>query len=467
MRSVLAIVLAFSSEHSLFTPGDTVIVAVSGGADSVALLDILISLTDLRLSLVVAHLNHSLRGAESDEDERFVAAFAASRGLPFVSERADVRALSLHERLSLEDAGRRARYEFFDRVAACYGARSVALAHHADDQAETLLLRLLRGAGVTGLSAMLPRRDGRYVRPLLTLSRSEIERYLHARGLRFRVDSSNVDTAFLRNRIRHELLPYLSRFNPEISRRLAVTADLLAADEELLEAVADEAMQRTVRERTTEGVIFDVSLLLREPRGVRYRLYRRAIALVKGTLLGLSYKHVLQIDDLVRSSKPNLGILVPGGVAVVRAYGLVTFGTGVAETSWEDDIIVEGPGCYSLPGGGELVVDVAPQPEDLGALLPEQACLDLDCAPFPWVVRGVRPGDRIRPLGMTGKKKVKDIFIDEKVPLERRRLVPLVFCNGELVWVCGYRTSHFARVTEKTVRTVLAEVRPRPGNALK
>jgi tRNA(Ile)-lysidine synthase len=199
---------------------------------------------------------------------------------------------------------------------------------------------------------------------------------------------------------------------------------------------------------------------------VRYRLYRRAIALVKGTLLGLSYKHVLQIDDLVRSSKPNLGILVPGGGAVVRAYGLVTFGTGVAETSW-DDIIVEGPGCYSLPGGGELVVDVAPQPEDLGALLPEQACLDLDCAPFPWVVRGVRPGDRIRPLGMTGKKKVKDIFIDEKVPLERRRLVPLVFCNGELVWVCGYRTSHFARVTEKTVRTVLAEVRPRPGNALK
>ncbi len=466
-RSVLAKVLAFSNEHSLFTPGDTVIVAVSGGADSVALLDILICLSDLRLNLVVAHLNHSLRGAESDEDERFVADLAASCGLPFACEKADVRALSLRERLSLEDAGRRARYEFFDLVTERYGARSVALAHHADDQAETLLLRLLRGAGVTGLSAMSPRRDGRFVRPLLTLSRSEIEGYLNARGLRFRVDSSNVDTAFLRNRIRHELIPHLVRFNPEISRRLAVTADLLAADEEVLETVADEALKRTVRERSGEGVIFDVTQLLREPRGVRYRIYRRAVALVKGTLRELTYKHVLQIDDLARSRKPNLCIRLPRGIAVVRAYGVVTFHAQRAETGWDDDIIVEGPGCYSLPGGGELVVDVTPPPADLGALPPERACFDLDCAPFPWVVRGFRPGDRIRPLGMTGSKKVKDIFMDEKVPLERRRLVPLVISNGELVWVCGYRIGHSARVTEKTVRTVLAEVRTSTGIARK
>ncbi|WP_246560371.1 tRNA lysidine(34) synthetase TilS [Geobacter grbiciae] len=468
VRSVHAKVLAFSTEYSLFTPGDTVVVAVSGGADSVALLDILISLSDLRLNLVVAHLNHSLRGAESDGDERFVADLAASRGLPFAGEKADVRALSIRERLSLEDAGRRARYEFFDQVATQYGARSVALAHHADDQAETLLLRLLRGAGVTGLSAMAPRRDGRFVRPLLTLSRSEIEGYLHGRGLRFRIDSSNADTAFLRNRIRHELIPHLVRFNPEISRRLAVTADLLAADEEVLETVADEALKRTVREHAGEGVILDVAGLLREPRGVRYRIYRRAVALAMGTLRGLSYKHVLQIDGLVRSPKPNLHIPVLGGAAVVRAYGLVTFkAAGVSGTEWEDEIIIEGPGCYPLPDGGEMVIDVVSLPADLGTLPSERACFDLDCAPFPWVVRGFRPGDRINPLGMTGTKKVKDIFIDEKVPRERRRLVPLVFSNSELVWVCGYRTGHHARVTEKTVCTVLAEVRTSTGIALK
>jgi len=467
VKSVLAKVFAFVGEHSLFSSGDTVVVAVSGGPDSVALLDILLGLPDLRLSLVVAHLNHCLRGAESDGDERFVADLAESRGIPFVCERVDVQDLSLRERLSLEDAGRRARYEFFDRVAARYGARSVALAHHADDQAETLLLRLLRGAGVTGLAAMSPRRDGRYVRPLLSLSRQEIEGYLHARGIPSRVDSSNADTAFLRNRIRHELIPHLARFNPEISRRLAVTADLLAADEEVLESVAAEALGRTVREESAGRMTLDVTKLLREMRGVRYRIYRRALALVGGGLMGVSFSHVRQIDDLVHSQKPNLRVVVPGGITVVRAYDVVNFSAGDVEAVCEGEFHVEGPGCYPLPGGGELVVEVALPPDDVPTLPPERACFDLDSAPFPWVVRGFRPGDRIRPLGMTGTRKVKDLFIDEKVPLGLRRLVPLVFSNGELVWVCGFRTGHTACVTEKTVRTVLCEVRTSPGIALK
>ncbi|WP_306532793.1 tRNA lysidine(34) synthetase TilS [Geobacter sp.] len=467
MKSVLAKVFAFVGEHSLFSPGDTVVVAVSGGPDSVALLDILLGLPDLRLSLVVAHLNHCLRGVESDGDERFVADLAESRSLPFVGERVDVRDLSLRERLSLEDAGRRARYEFFDRVATCYGARSVALAHHADDQAETLLLRLLRGAGVTGLAAMSPRRDGRYVRPLLSLSRQEIEGYLHARGVHSRMDSSNADTAFLRNRIRHELIPHLARFNPEISRRLAVTADLLAADEEVLETVAAEALGRTVREESAGRMTLDVTKLLRESRGVRYRIYRRALALIGGGLQGVSFSHVRQIDDLVHSRKPNLRVVVPGEITIVRAYDVVNFSAGDVEAVCEGEFLVEGPGCYPLPAGGELVVEVAPPPDNVATLPPERACFDLDSAPFPWVVRGFRPGDRIRPLGMTGTRKVKDLFIDEKVPLGLRRLVPLVFSNGELVWVCGFRTGHPACVTEKTVRTVLCEVRATPGIALK
>lgn len=467
MRSVLAKVLSLSSEHSLLTPGDTVVAAVSGGADSVALLDILLSLSGLRLNIIVAHLNHSLRGDESDEDERFVAELAASRGLPFECERADVRSLSLRDKLSLEDAGRRARYDFFDRTAVRYGARSVALAHHADDQAETVLLRLLRGAGVTGLAAMSPRRDGRYVRPLLTLSRSEIEGYLHARKISFRVDSSNTDTVFTRNRIRHELIPALSRFNPEIARRLAVTADLLAADDEVLEAVADASLKRTAREINAEGVVLDVNMLLPELRGVRYRIYRRAVSLVTGGLWGISSAHVRQIDEIVHSRKPNFRLQLPGKVSVVRSYGTVAFSRGVDGGGWDDSLVVDGPGCYPLPGGAELRVEIAPPPEDLEKFPPERACFDLDHAPFPWLVRGFRPGDRISPLGMAGSKKVKDIFIDEKVARERRRLIPLVFSNDELVWVCGFRTGHAARVTENTVRTVLAEVSSPSGIALK
>lgn len=458
MKTVLAKVRDAIGEHSLFAPGDTVVVAVSGGADSVSLLDILTRLAELRPRLVVAHLNHCLRGAESDGDEQFAAGLAAAHGLPFESEAVDVRGLSIRERLSLEDAGRRARYAFLDRVAERHGARAVALAHHADDQAETVLIRLLRGAGATGLAAMTPR-SGRYVRPLLFLTRKEIEGYLRARGLSWRTDSSNADTAFLRNRIRHELIPHLARFNPDISRRLATTAELLAADEEVLEAAAADALERARREGAGGSVLLAIEPLLREPLGLRYRIYRLAVALVKGDLTGLSFSHVRQIDDLVRSPKPNLSCTVPGGVAVVRAYGTVSFGAARQDLRREEEILVEGPGCYPLPGGWEMVVEVVLSPPDVDRLPPEKGCFDLERAPFPWLVRGFRPGDRIRPLGMAGAKKVKDLFIDEKVPLGLRRTVPLVFSNGELVWVCGFRTAAAARITDKTRCAALAEVR--------
>ncbi|AJE03147.1 tRNA lysidine(34) synthetase TilS [Geobacter pickeringii] len=461
MKTISSKILAFATEHSLFSPGDTVVVAVSGGPDSVALLDILASLSSLELQLVVAHVNHCLRGAESDEDERFVASLAASYGLPFHGETVDVRDFSRRECLSLEDAGRRCRYAFFDRLAGRCGASSVVLAHHADDQAETLLLRLLRGAGTTGLSAMAPRTAGRYVRPLLALTRHEIERYLRERHLSFRVDSSNADIAFLRNRLRHELLPALAGYNPEISRRLAVTAELLAADEEVLERAVASAFERICHGRGDAGVELDVAALLREPRGIRYRLYRRCVELVKGDLARLAFSHVRQIDDLVRSPRPNLSCTLPEGVNVTRAYGTLVVGPAAVKEEFEGELFVDGPGTFPLPGGGELVVEVGGPPEGVD-LPPHAGCFDLARTPFPWLVRGGQPGDRIRPLGMGGSRKVKDIFIDEKVPRELRRNIPLVFSGGELIWVCGYRVAEGGRVTADTVLVARAEVRYRP-----
>lgn len=460
MQAVLSQVLTFIREQSLFAPGDRVVVAVSGGADSVALLDLLMRLPDFHLQLVVAHLNHRLRGDESNEDERFVAAFAAAHRFPLECASVDVAELSRRERLSLEDAGRRARYAFFDRVAMQWSAASVALAHHLDDQAETLLLRLLRGAGTTGLSAMTPRTAGKYVRPLLCLDRHQIEGYLHARGLSFRTDSSNTDITFLRNRIRHELIPHLARFNPEISRTLSVTADLLAADEEVLAAAADQALTRVSCEGREGGTSLSVAALLREPRGLRYRLYRRAVALAKGDLAAVSFRHIRQIDDLVRSPKPNLSCALPGRVTVVRSYGTIVFSGDGPEAPWEGELLVEGPGSYLLPGGGELLVQVdAPSAELM--LPPAEGCFDLARAPFPWLVRAFRAGDRIVPLGMTGSRKVKDLFIDAKVPLALRRTIPLVFSDGELIWVCGHRVGEGTRITAETARVVRAEVRQR------
>src|SRR5665647_2065143 len=231
----LKTLVAKIQRQRLFETGETVVVAVSGWAYFVALLDILSRLEDEKLRLVVAHLNHGLRGTESDGDEEFVRMLAARYGLPFELRRADVGSLSRSCRLSLEDAGRRASYSFFAETAITHGAAGIALAHHRDDQAETVLIRLLRGAGGAGLSAMGSGSHGMLKRPLLQVSRAELERYLKGRGLSYRTDASNADTAILRNSIRHELIPLLRRYNPKISERLAATAEILACDEELLE----------------------------------------------------------------------------------------------------------------------------------------------------------------------------------------------------------------------------------------
>ena len=449
-------VLTVIREHYLFAPGATVLVAVSGGADSVALLDILTRLAELRPRLVVAHLNHRLRGAEADGDERFVQELAARYGLPVVTMGVDVAALARRERLSLEEAGREARYAFFAEVAATYGACVTALGHHADDQAETLLMRLLRGAGGSGLCAMAPRSaDGKYVRPLLGISRTEIEAYVAARSLSFRHDESNDDTRFLRNRIRHELLPLLATYNPGVSRRLAATAAALGEDEAVLVALTLEAFSRHAK-AADGNVLLTAQGLLAEPKGVRLRLYRHAILQIRGDLRLITSHHLLEIDRLLFAAKPQLSLDLPGNLRVARSYGEISFRTGGPEASCAAELVVTGPGAWPLPGGGSLNVTTEAATSVASSRL--RACFDLDKAPFPWHVRTFRPGDRLSPSGMTGSKKVKKLFIDEKLPDSWRRRIPLVFSGGNLIWVGGVRTGSGAGVESGTRVVATAEI---------
>lgn len=432
-------VLATIATHRLFEQGETVVVAVSGGADSVALLDFLATRAELGLRLVVGHLNHGLRGAEADADERFVCGLAERYGLPVEAARDDVRALSRERRLSLEEAGREARHAFLAAVAERHGATRIALAHHRDDQAETVLMRLIRGAGADGLAGMRPRTgSGLYVRPLLAVSRRDIVAYLRARGLSWREDASNLDQRFLRNRIRHELLPLLTTYNPAIADQLAATAESLAADGDLLERLTAE--RYAVCRQDGEGAGLKVASLRNEPDGVRLRLYRKAIAGAKGDLRRLAYRHLQAVDRLVLGTRPNAELLFPDGVRVVRRYDLLTVFAGEAnEGSSGYELLVEGPGTYRLPGGWLLTVAMGRAPDSWDGAPPDTAWIDTERAPFPWLVRTFRPGDRIRPLGMTGEKKVKDLFIDLKIPADERRSRPLLFAGSALVWVCGLR----------------------------
>ena len=429
----------------LFAAGETVVVAVSGGADSVALLDILSHLEEEKLSLVVAHVNHGLRGLESDGDEAFVSGLAARYGLPFESLRADVAGLSQRDKISLEDAGRRERYRFFAQVAASRGAASIALAHHRDDQAETVLMRLLRGAGGSGLSAMGSLSQGVLKRPLLSISRAEIERYLMESGLNFRTDASNADTTILRNSIRHELIPLLTRYNPKISERLAATAEILACDEELLERLTETAYARIARPGCAAPA-FAIEELAKEPRGLRLRLYRRALFELRGDLRHIGLPHLEAIDRLALSPRPNCRIKLPGETFVSRSYGALAFTRALESREAAFELTISGPGDHPIAGGGRLLVQSVARPASLDAGSRRVAYIDPAAAPFPWLLRSFNPGDRFRPLGMAGVQKVKDIFMNEKIPVAERRRTPLLVCGGRILWVCGVRMGNDARV---------------------
>jgi tRNA(Ile)-lysidine synthase len=437
-------------------------VAVSGGADSVAMLDILSRLEAGSLRLVVAHVNHGLRGAASDGDQEFVSGLAARYGFPFEKQRSDVAGLSRSLRISLEDAGRRERYSFFARIAKSYAAASIALAHHRDDQAETVLIRLLRGAGGAGLSAMGSLSQGMLKRPLLAVSRAEIEQYLKGAGLSYRTDESNADTAILRNSIRHELIPMLARYNPKIAERLAATAEILAGDEELLQGLTETAYARIVRSGSPE-LSMDVAALAREPRGLRLRLYRRALSEQRGDLQRISLSHLDSIDRLVLSGRPNCRIKLPGDCFVSRSYQALCFTSDLADGAPGFALAIEGLGSHQLPGGEWMQVQSVPRPDSLDAGSRRIAYLDPAVAPFPWLLRSFVPGDRFRPLGMTGAQKIKDLFINEKIAAGERRRIPLLISAGRILWVCGVRVAQEARVCSASgpvLRVEILEITP-------
>jgi tRNA(Ile)-lysidine synthase len=439
--------------NKLFSKGDIIIVALSGGADSCALLDILNSLSDLSPSLVAVHINHCLRGEESDDDEEFARLFASSQGIPFESCRIDVAAQAKRHGFNLEDAGRRARLEYLEESRVKYKAHAIALAHHADDQAETVLMRLLRGSGMSGLSGMAVS-NGHLIRPLLDITRHDIEQHLESRGLTYRQDSSNINTLFLRNRLRHELLPLLKEYNPNIYKLLNTTASLLADEDSLLDSIAETNLGESRRTGLFEMTL-SVKWLSEQPVALRRRLVRKALERLAGKLDGFSYLHIKAILHILDSSRPNSRLSLPHGVTAVREYdNLIISCLPNALIVANETITVNKTGTYDLPNSASIVVSYCDDRPDFASLTPDTALIDLDKSPFPWKVRTFEPGDRIIPLGMRGSKKVKDLFIDMKIPLIKRKHLPIICHENNLIWVCGLCCSNLVRVDSSTRKIV-------------
>ncbi len=462
------------SRNGMLAPGDAVLVGVSGGPDSVALLHLLHEVgSSLGLRLEVAHVDHGIRGREGQDDAAFVRRMAAGLSLRFHLARLDLAGPGSGAG-NLEARARAERYRFLAEVAARQRIGKVAVGHNRDDQVETMVMWLLRGCGPEGLKGMPAVRplaqdaagaeDAVLIRPLLEVSRDEILGYLASRGLSCREDRTNRDTGYLRNWIRQTLLPGLrERTDGGLERRLVRLGGMLRSDHALLERQVAGAYPRVIR----GGALDRAAFLGLEPE-LRPRMVRYWLMHGLGTLRRIGFAHVDAILQVIAGGGPHGRVSLPGSWTVVREYDSVRL-VGSVDAPPPVDY------SYVLPLEGELPIPEAgvrvtawcsasrERPEgdfeaafDLSRLRRDGGQLRL---------RNPRPGDRLRPLGMTGHKKLKDLFIDRKVPRSRRRTLPLLLAGEEIVWVPGCARSDFAKVEPDTeaVWRVKVSQEPAPG----
>lgn len=448
--------------HHLLTSGDRVAVAVSGGGDSVALVWLLRDLSAERgFELAgLVHVNHQLRGEASDEDEAFCRALAERLQIPFDVTRVDVRALAQASRQSIEAAARTARYVAFDAAMDRLGATTLATGHTRDDQAETVLLRLLRGAGTRGVAGIRLRR-GRIIRPLLDCRRADLREWLAERGEMFREDQSNDDVSIARNRIRHELLPVIARIAPTGVEALGRFAELAAADDDWLTKSAIESAASVVLSdegAAPSGVALDVAALNRLPPALAGRVILMAASRVSARS-ALSLRHLDAVLALAGADKTDGHTDLPG-LAIDRSGGVLRIrgARGRAESATYDRALPV-PGMVELPGaGGRISASVAPRAGGR-VMAGTVATLQSSALTLPLRVRNRRDGDRLRPLGAPGRRKLQDLLVDRKVPRAERDSVPLVVdAGGRIVWVAGVTIAHECRVTAPEAGVVILEL---------
>jgi tRNA(Ile)-lysidine synthase len=434
-------------DHRLIRPGGRYLLAVSGGADSVALALAMHALARrYQLHLVVAHLNHQLRGRAADADARFVRSLAKRLGLPYFERSANVAALARREKLSIEMAARQARQAFFREAAGTERCEAVAVAHTADDQVETMLLRLLRGTGGQGLAGMTPSSfpaGVRIVRPLLDATRAEVTAYLKRRRQRWREDRTNADVGIPRNWVRHRLLPFLeTQAGPSLRTTLLRTAKVLQEENALLELLAAFALSEC---RASSPGALDRNRLLRIPLALRRRALRLWLG-AQGLDVGRAgWDTMERLERLLQAEAGGFRRApVGGGRYVVRQYNRVRVQEPARTVAQPGSLRLPGPGVYR-PAGGEWKVTLRIAP---GVVKPRRRRPGRwpAAATVRWAaVRGralrlrfPRPGDRIRPLGMKGRRKLQDVFVDLKVPREDRAKIPILECGRTIIWVPGY-----------------------------
>jgi tRNA(Ile)-lysidine synthase len=450
--------------QEFFHAGQRVGVAVSGGPDSVLLLHFMKMLAARQgLTLAAVHFNHHLRGAESDGDEALVRDLATSLQIEYLRGEAEVGRVAREQRRNLEAVARELRYRFFFSLVDQGRLDRVATAHTANDQAETVLMRLLRGTGTRGLGGIYPLLEGKVVRPFLGLTRAEVMQEIGARGLPYRVDSTNLDVRLQRNKVRMELLPLLAReYNPEIIPLLNQLADRSRDDEACLEGWArDRAHPWRVREGREERI--PIRALLEFPPALARRVLRQMLQAVRGSLHGLAHAHIESLRRFAAEAQSGKIHTLPGGVLARKEFSWLVVGpTSSAPSGGEFSYPVTFPGELAVRELGCAFRFKILNRYDPGMAYNINKLLGLDPQKLPGelVLRNWRAGDRFCPMGSRRARKLKTLFRELKIPEVRRKGWPVLFCAGQIVWVRGFPPARDVAATDQTPRVLMIEEEP-------
>lgn len=439
-------------KYKMIEKGDHIVVGVSGGVDSMALIDLLVGIQDeYGFNIYVAHVNHGVRGQDAKKDQAFVEDYAKKMDLPFHTIDVDMDGYAKENRITSEEAGRILRYGFFNEILDGVGGGKIAVAHNLNDQAETLIMRFLRGTGIDGLKG-IEYRNQNIIRPILGITREELESYIEEENIEIREDMTNFQPIYTRNKIRLEIIPYIEKhFNPNIIRTLERTAALAEIDSSFLEKHSKKRYNSIVQKEDEEEVNLNCKLFKQEDLSIQQRIIRKAILKVNGTLQGISEAQVSQVIDLFISGETGKQVDISNDMIARISYNDLIIKKEEKEIGKYDYILENG--SYIEEIGYKIYTRMFELGESEGlARLENARYFDADKIEGQLRVRNRKNGDRFIPFGMKGNKKIKDYFIDEKIPRSDRDRIPLIVDDNEILWVVGYRTSELYRVTGDTER---------------
>lgn len=449
-------------KNHLLNDGDVVVIALSGGADSCALLMSLAGLASIRrLKLVAAHFNHGLRQAESDEDEEFCRNLAERHDLPFESER--MRQPTVPRGMSPEDYFRRERYTFLEKVADRHGADKIALGHHLQDQAETVLLNMLRGSGLDGLKGFVPMRDNKFIRPLMDVTRKEIQEFLAQSGTRYRDDSSNDSTIYLRNRIRNELIPFLKeRYNPKIEETLARSAEIMRREDAFLTECVNVILSSPDIKRKREEASVCAENLRSLHAALRFRLIRALLESISPAGKGFSFVHIQSVVNLLAEPSSGKRIALPYNLCAEYEYGRVVLRKTNPSERQNYSYTLSVPGVIDLKERRLILSLRRGTPDEIDFQSKDTSYFDEDKIKKPFLLRNRQNGDWFEPLGTKGSQKIKKLFIDRKIPKNERHGIALIADQESVIWIENMHMSERVKVASGTRNVLILEIRRPP-----